>query len=150
MDNLAREKTKATEIKLDDIPGRRVEFVNLSKERPGNWQYVDVDKLEARIRAEETAKWVAIRRREREIKKLRKEAFWSTILATLAIRIVGVVIIFAGTSAALYWHLGEAALVSWPLGALFVICPGHNNIEKNIQDYISQKHKEEKHYVRKD
>ena len=149
MDNLARE-TKATEIKLDDIPGRRVEFVNLSKERPGNWQYVDVDKLEARIRAEETAKWVAIRRREREIKKLRKEAFWSTILATLAIRIVGVVIIFAGTSAALYWHFGEAALVSWPLGALFVICPGHNNIEKNIQEYTSQKHKEEKHYVRKD
>ena len=67
MDNLARE-TKATEIKLDDISGRRVEFVNLSKERPGNWQYVDVDKLEARIRAEETAKWVAIRKREREIK----------------------------------------------------------------------------------
>lgn len=138
MDNLARE-AKATEIKLDNIPGRRVEFVNLSKERPGNWQYVDVDKLESRIRAEETAKWVAIRKREREIKKLRKEAFWSTILATLAIRIVGVVIIFAGTSAALYWHLGEAALVSWPLGALFIICPGHNNISKEMDEYIRRK-----------
>lgn len=138
MDNLARE-AKATEIKLDNIPGRRVEFVNLSKERPGNWQYVDVDKLEFRIRAEETAKWVAIRKREREIKKLRKEAFWSTILATLAIRIVGVVIIFAGTSAALYWHLGEAALVSWPLGALFIICPGHNNISKEMDEYIRRK-----------
>lgn len=138
MDNLARE-AKATEIKLDTIPGRRVEFVNLSKERPGNWQYVDVDKLEARIRAEETAKWVAIRRREREAKKLRKEAFWSTILATLAVRIVGVVIIFAGTSAALYWHLGEAALVSWPLGTLFIICPGHNNISKEIDEYIRRK-----------
>lgn len=138
MDNLARE-AKATEIKLDNIPGRRVEFVNLSKERPGNWQYVDVDKLESRIRAEETAKWVAIRKREREAKKLRKEAFWSTILATLAIRIVGVVIIFAGTSAALYWHLGEAALVSWPLGALFIICPGHNNISKEMDEYIRRK-----------
>lgn len=138
MDNLARD-AKATEIKLDNIPGRRVEFVNLSKERPGNWQYVDVDKLESRIRAEETAKWVAIRKREREIKKLRKEAFWSTILATLAIRIVGVVIIFAGTSVALYWHLGEAALVSWPLGALFIICPGHNNISKEIDEYIRRK-----------
>lgn len=141
MDNLAREtkETKATEIKLNDIPGRRVEFVNLSKERPGNWQYVDVDKLESRIRAEETAKWVTIRKREREIKKLRKEAFWSTILATLAIRIVGVVIIFAGTSAALYWHLGEAALVSWPLGALFIICPGHNSISKEMDEYIRRK-----------
>ena len=138
MDNLARE-AKATEIKLDNIPGRRVEFVNLSKERPGNWQYVDVDKLEARIRAEETAKWVAIRKRERETKKLRKEAFWSTILATLAIRIAGVVIIFVGTSVALYWHLGEAALVSWPVGALFVLCPGHNNISKEIDEYIRRK-----------
>lgn len=138
MDNLARE-TKATEIKLDNIPGRRVEFVNLSKERPGNWQYVDVDKLESRIRAEETAKWVAIRKREREAKKLRKEAFWSTIMATLAIRIVGVVIIFAGTSAALYWHFGEAALAAWPLGALFIICPGHNNISKEIDEYIRRK-----------
>ena len=138
MDNLARE-AKATEIKLDNIPGRRVEFVNLSKERPGNWQYVDVDKLESRIRAEETAKWVAIRKRERETKKLRKEAFWSTILATLAIRIAGVVIIFAGTSVALYWHLGEAALVSWPVGALFVLCPGHNNISKEIDEYIRRK-----------
>lgn len=136
MDNLARN--------IDISKARRIEYIDLNKERPGNWQYVDVDKLESRIRAEETAKWVAIRKREREIKKLRKEAFWSTILATLAIRIVGVVIIFAGTSAALYWHLGEAALVSWPLGALFVICPGHNNIERNIQDYISQKNKEEK------
>lgn len=136
MDNLARN--------IDISKARRIEYIDLNKDRPGNWQYVDVDKLEARIRAEETAKWVAIRKREREIKKLRKEAFWSTILATLAIRIVGAVIIFAGTSAALYWHLGEAALVSWPLGALFIICPGHNNIEKNIQDYISQKNKEEK------
>lgn len=136
MDNLARN--------IDISKARRIEYIDLNKDRPGNWQYVDVDKLEARIRADETAKWVAIRKREREIKKLRKEAFWSTILATLAIRIVGAVIIFAGTSAALYWHLGEAALVSWPLGALFIICPGHNNIEKNIQDYISQKNKEEK------
>lgn len=131
MDNLARN--------IDISKVRRIEYIDLNKERPGNWQYVDVDKLEARIRAEETAKWVAIRKHERETKKLRKEAFWSTILATLAIRIVGVVIIFAGTSAALYWHLGEAALVSWPLGALFIICPGHNNISKEIDEYIRRK-----------
>lgn len=131
MDNLARN--------IDISKARRIEYIDLNKERPGNWQYVDVDKLEARIRAEETAKWVAIRKRERETKKLHKEAFWSTILATLAIRIAGVVIIFAGTSAALYWHLGEAALVSWPLGALFIICPGHNNISKEIDEYIRRK-----------
>lgn len=138
MDNLARE-TKATEIKLDNIPGRRVEFVNLSKERPGNWQYVDVDKLEARIRAEETAKWVAIRKRERDTKKLRKEAFWSVIAATLIIRVIGLAIFVAGTSLALYFHMGEAVFVAWPLGALFIICPGHNNISKEIDEYIRRK-----------
>lgn len=134
MDNLAR-KTKEP---------RRVEYIDLNKVRPGNWQYVDVDKLEARIRQEETEKWVKLRREERERKKLRKEAFWSTIMATLVIRLIGVAIIFVGTSAALYFHLGEAALCAWPIGILFIICPGHNNIEENIQKYIDHKKKEEK------
>jgi hypothetical protein len=149
MDNLAREH-KAKEIKLNDIEGRRVEFINLSKERPGNWQYVDVDKLEARIRAEETAKWVEIRRRERAAKKLRKEAFWSTIMATLAIRILGLIVLVGGTSLALYFHVGEVVFAAWPIGTLFVLCPGHNSIDENIKKYIEHKHKEEKHYVRKD
>lgn len=133
MDNLARKKEEP----------RRVEFIDLNKARPGNWQYVDVDKLEARIRAEETAKWVAIRRRERETKKLRKEAFWSTIMATIVIRIVGLALIIGGTSLALYFHLGEVVFVAWPVGALFVICPGHNSIDENIEKYIKNKHKEE-------
>lgn len=133
MDNLARKKEEP----------RRVEFIDLNKARPGNWQYVDVDKLEARIRAEETAKWVAIRRRERETKKLRKEAFWSTIMATIVIRIVGLALIIGGTSLALYFHLGEVVFAAWPIGALFVWCPGHNSIDENIEKYIKNKHKEE-------
>lgn len=138
MDNLARAK----EIDITKESGRRVEFINITKPRPGNWQYVDVDKLEARVRAEETAKWIAIRKREREIKKLRREAFWSTLAATLVIRLVGVAIMAIGHSLGLYFHVEELLLVSWPFGLLFVICPGHNNIEKNIQEYIKKNHKE--------
>lgn len=134
MDNLAKN--------IDISKGRRVEFINITKERPGNWQYVDVDKLEARIRAEETAKWVKIRKREREIKKLRREAFLSTLAATLVIRLVGVAIIAIGHSLGLYFHAEEMLLIAWPFGLLFVICPGHNNIEKNIQEYIKKNHKE--------
>lgn len=134
MDNLAKN--------IDISKGRRVEFIDITKERPGNWQYVDVDKLEARVRAEETAKWVAIRKREREMKKLRREAFWATFASTLIIRLVGVAVIAIGHSLGLYFHVGELVLVSWPFGLLFVICPGHNNIEKNIQEYIEKNHKE--------
>lgn len=146
MDNLARAK----EIDITKESGRRVEFINLSKERPGNWQYIDVDKFEQRIRAEETAKWVAIRKRERDIKKLRREAFWSTFAATLVIRLIGLAIIIGGNSLGLYLHVGEISLVSWPIGVLFVLCPGHNNIEENIQEYIKKNYKEDTNNVRKD
>lgn len=146
MDNLARAK----EIDIIKESGRRIEFIDLSKERPGNWQYVDVDKLEARIRAEETAKWVAIRKRERATKKLRREAFWSTFAATIVIRLIGLAIIIGGNSLGLYLHVGEISLVAWPIGILFVLCPGHNNIEANIQEYIKKNHKEDINNVRKD
>lgn len=146
MDNLARAK----EIDITKESGRRVEFIDITKPRPGNWQYVDVDKLENRIRAEETAKWVAIRKRERDIKKLRREAFWSTFAATLMIRLIGLAIIIGGNSLGLYLHIGEISLVAWPMGILFVLCPGHNNIEANIQEYIKKNHKEDINNVRKD
>lgn len=146
MDNLARAK----EIDITKESGRRVEFIDISKPRPGNWQYVDVDKLENRIRAEETAKWIAIRKRERDIKKLRREAFWSTFAATLMIRLIGLAIIIGGNSLGLYLHIGEISLVAWPMGILFVLCPGHNNIEANIQEYIKKNYKEDINNVRKD
>lgn len=147
MDNLAREK-KA--VSIDIAEGRRIEYIDINKERPGNWQYIDVDKFEAQIRAEETAKWVAIRKRERERKKLRKEALISTIMATLVVRLIGVAMIFLGTSLCLYFHCGEGLIAVWPMGILFVICPGHNNINNNIDEYIKKNNKEDKHNVWKD
>lgn len=140
MDNLAREN-KA--ISIDIKEGRRVEFIDVNKERPGNWQYVDVDKLEARIRAEETAKWVAIRKHSRETKKLRKEAFWSCLAATLVVRLIGLALIIGGTSVALYFHIGEVVFAAWPIGGLLLWCPGKNNMDENIKKYISMKNKED-------
>jgi hypothetical protein len=126
MDNLARKNES-----------RIVKYIDLNKERPGNWQYVDLDKFERDIREDETRKWVELRRRERARQKLRKEAFWSVVLATLAVRLIGLGMVLGSIAASLYFHDGSAALVGIPFGALFMICPGHNSISDEMDNYIS-------------
>lgn len=123
----------------------RVKFIDITKERPGNWQYVDVDKFEAQIREDETRKWVEKRRRERARQKLRKEAFWSVILGTLAVRLVGLAVFIGAVSASLYFHEGAIAFGLCPLAGLFILCPGHNNIHEEMDIYINKKKEEAKH-----
>lgn len=127
MDNLARK----------DEP-RRVKFIDITKARPGNWQYVDLDKFECEIRTDETRKWVEKRRRERARQKLRKEAFWSVILSTLAVRTIGTLMLTASIALSLYLHEWTPMFAIGPFGALFVLCPGHNNIRKEMDEYIER------------
>lgn len=120
---------------------RTVRFIDISKERPGNWQYIDVDKFEAHIREDETRKWVEKRRRERNRTKLRKEAFWSVVLGTLALRTIGLAVLLGATAASLYFHDGIFLFGLGPFAALAVICPGHNNIHEEMDIYIKNKNK---------
>lgn len=117
---------------------RRVKFIDITKARPGNWQYVDLDKFECEIRTDETRKWVEKRRRERAREKLRKEAFWAVILSTLAIRMIGALILTASIALSLYLHEGSPAFAMGPFALLFIICPGHNNIRKEMNEYIEK------------
>lgn len=120
---------------------KTVRFIDISKERPGNWQYVDLDKFEAQIREDETRKWVEKRRRERNRTKLRKEAFWSVVISTLAVRLVGLTVLLGATAASLYFHDGIFLFGLGPFAALAVICPGHNNIREEMDIYIKNKNK---------
>ena len=138
MDNLARKKKEP----------QYVQFIDITKHRPGNWQYIDVDKFEREIREDETRKWVELRRRERARKKLRKEAFWSMVLATLAVRVGGAILGAASIGVSLYFHDATLALAIAPIALLLIICPGHNNINNEIDNYILRKKKEEEKNVR--
>jgi hypothetical protein len=126
-------------------PPRRVKFIDITKERPGNWQYVDLDKFETEIRVDETRKWIEKRRRERAREKLRKEAFWAVILGTLAIRVIGALMLSGAMALSLYLHDGTPMFALSPFAALMIICPGHNNIRREMDEYILKVKRSEGH-----
>ena len=127
MDNLARKNKEYT----------RVHFIDITKERPGNWQYIDVDAFEKHIREDEAAKWIKKRMKERKKARERREAFISTMAAVLAVRVVGILILIFGIKI-----FTEVSLVLIPIGVMLALCPGHNDISENIDRYL--KNKEEK------
>lgn len=127
MDNLAREP-KEEHAKV-------IRFIDIDKERPGNWQYVDVDEFEFNIRQDEAAKWVARRQRERQRQRDRKEAVTSMILATLVFRIVSLIIFVV--CAAISHAIGNSMLVVTvaPMCLIGVWMPGYNNVDDLVDKY---------------
>lgn len=113
MDNLARKE-------------RIVKYIDITKERPGNWQFVDVDKFEADIREDETRKWVNLRRRERARAKALKRAKRDLALATLVLRAVGAAIIFIGYSASMWTHEIGPVFAMGFVGLLLIFGPSLN------------------------
>lgn len=113
MDNLARKE-------------RVVKYIDITKERPGNWQFIDVDKFEADIREDETRKWVNLRRRERARAKALKRAKRDLALATLVLRAVGAAIIFIGYSASMWTHEIGPVFAMGFVGLLLIFGPALN------------------------
>lgn len=113
MDNLARKE-------------RVVKYIDITKERPGNWQFIDVDKFEADIREDETRKWVNLRRRERARAKALKRAKRDLALATLVLRAVGAAIIFIGYSASMWTHEIGPVFAMGFVGLLLIFGPTLN------------------------
>lgn len=123
MDNLARKE------------GKRVEFIDINKARPGNWQYIDVDKFEAKIREDETRKWVNARRRERVRLKALKKARRDVLMANLVSKIIGVLMVFFGYSASMWTHEGGPILVTGFFGVLIALAPDINKDKAITQLY---------------
>lgn len=120
---------------------RYVRYIDLNKERPGNWQYVDVNKLETDVRMEETEKWVAIRRRERARTKARKKANLEIALANLVFKVIGIAMIFIGYSATMWLHEGGPVIALGLFGLIFIVAPAcnkHENIEKLFNKYYKE------------
>ena len=122
---------------------QRVKYIDITKARPGNWQYIDCDKFETQIRIDETRKWVEKRKRERAREKLRKEAFWAVILSTLAIRTIGLVVLLGSLALSLYLHTAYPIFGLGWVAVLFIVCPGHNNVGKEMDEYIKRRKKNE-------
>lgn len=114
MDNLARKE------------GRTVKYIDITKERPGNWQYIDVDRFEADIREDETRKWVNLRRRERARAKALKRAKRDLALATFILRAIGAAIIFVGYSASMWTHEIGPVFAMGFVGLLLILGPSLN------------------------
>lgn len=114
MDNLARKESRV------------IKYIDITKERPGNWQFVDVDKFEADIREDETRKWVNLRRRERARAKALKRAKRDLALATLVLRAVGAAIIFIGYSASMWTHEIGPVFAMGFVGLLLILGPALN------------------------
>lgn len=114
MDNLARKESRV------------IKYIDITKERPGNWQFVDVDKFEADIREDETRKWVNLRRRERARAKALKRAKRDLALATLVLRAVGAAIIFIGYSASMWTHEIGPVFAMGFVGLLLIFGPSLN------------------------
>ena len=118
---------------------RIVRFIDINKHRPGNWQYVDVDRLEAAIREDETRKWVNLRRRERARAKAIKRAKRDVALATLVFKVVGSAIIFLGYSATMWTHEAGPIIALGFVGALLIFGPSSNkerSINKLYNEYL--------------
>ena len=122
---------------------RYVRYIDLNKERPGNWQYIDVDRLECDIREDEVKKWVGIRQRERARAKARKRATIEVNILNLIIRLIGFFMIFVGYSASLWLHEGGPVIALGLFGLIAVISPGINKND-NIETLYKKYYKEEK------
>lgn len=105
---------------------RIVRFIDINKIRPGNWQYIDVDKFERDIREDETKKWVNIRRRERARAKAMKKARRDVMMANLAFKVVGALLIFLGYSATLWTHEAGPIIALGLFGAVVFFVPDAN------------------------
>lgn len=105
---------------------RIVRFIDLNKIRPGNWQYIDVDKFERDIREDETQKWVNIRRRERARARAMKKARRDVMMANLAFKVVGALLIFLGYSATLWTHEGGPVVAMGFVGIVLILIPDVN------------------------
>lgn len=105
---------------------RIVRFIDLNKIRPGNWQYIDVDKFERDIREDETQKWVNIRRRERARARAMKKARRDVMMANLAFKVVGALLIFLGYSATLWTHEGGPVIAMGFAGIVLILLPDVN------------------------
>lgn len=97
MDNVTWKEATGTD-------GQICRFIDLNKERPGNWQFIDVDKFEAQVREDEVRKWVMKSRRERAREKARKKARREVMFADVVMKIIGGLIIFLGYSASMWTH----------------------------------------------
>lgn len=133
MDNLARKEERV------------VKFIDITKSRPGNWQYVDVDRFEAEIREDETRKWVNLRRRERARAKAMKRAKRDIALATLVFKVVGTAIIFFGYSASMWTHEAGPVIALGFIGLLLVFGPSYNKdayINRLYSEYLEEERKD--------
>lgn len=128
MDNLARKESRV------------IKYIDITKERPGNWQFVDVDKFEADIREDETRKWVNLRRRERARAKALKRAKRDLALATLVLRAVGAAIIFIGYSASMWTHEIGPVFAMGFVGLILILGPAlnkENALNKLYLEYMN-------------
>lgn len=128
MDNLAR-------VPKEEHHAQIIRFVDLDKKRPGNWQYVDVDEFEHNIRQDEAAKWVALRKKERDRIKRHKEAISSMILMTTIVRVVATIIFAACVGLSVSIGNALLAICMFPFWCLFVILPGYNKHDDLIEKY---------------
>lgn len=131
-------------IKLDNLAHdeeRYVRYIDLNKSRPGNWQYVDVDRLTADIEQEQTQKWIALRRRERIRQKAKKRAMLEVAVANMLFRVIGAALIFIGYSSSMWLHEGGPIIVLGLLGLILIFGPASN--KKENQEKLYKKYKEE-------
>ena len=127
MDNLAKDESKY------------VKYIDITKSRPGNWQYVDVDRFECQIREDETKKWVNLRRRERARNKALKRARRDVLMANVVSKIIGGLIIFAGYSATLWTHEAGPIIATALVGAILIFGPETNkdeSVKRLYKEYI--------------